>query len=66
MEELKVTKDIREAKEKRERGESPWPDHFKDLGPFDPKNPNIHALVYKPENYPGPIAQNATVRKNDL
>lgn len=36
---------------------------FKDLGPINPKNPHIHAFVYKPENYPGPIALNATIRK---
>ncbi len=37
---------------------------FKDLGPIDPNRPHIHDFVYIPNNYPGAIAINATI-KND-
>jgi len=37
---------------------------FKDLGPVDPKRPNIHSFVYVNENYSGPIAMDAKVSKS--
>jgi hypothetical protein len=37
---------------------------FEDLGPVDDKNPNAHAFVYRPDNYPGPIALDATIKPN--
>jgi hypothetical protein len=38
---------------------------FKDLGPVDEKNPNIHSFIYKPENYPWPIAMDATLKTSE-
>ncbi len=35
---------------------------FKDLGPIDSKNPNIHIMVYRPDNYLGPIAIDAKLK----
>ena len=40
---------------------------WEDLGPINPNRPDgAHSFVWRPPNYPGPIAIDCTIRKDKI